>query len=155
MNSHNQARMAADFMWSVLDHAYRPRWLRRDAYVILDIGDELEQQRDKPWLVEGRGKTPPFGEKARIEAGFLLRRLQRGGILSLPHSRPMPAVGEQCHELRIIDREQSWRIVYHIAQDAIVVLDVFRKKTRATPVQTLEVCKRRLTAYWRAIAQES
>jgi len=24
MNCHNQARMAADFMWSVLDHAYPP-----------------------------------------------------------------------------------------------------------------------------------
>ena len=46
---------------------------------------------DKPlvWL-KGEVKTPPFGEKARIEAGFLLRRLQQGDTLSLPQSRPRP-----------------------------------------------------------------
>lgn len=41
------------------------------------------------WL-QGEVKTPPFSENARIEAGVLLRRLQIGDILSLPHSRPMP-----------------------------------------------------------------
>lgn len=43
--------------------------------------------RDKPvvWL-RGEVKTPPFGPDARIEAGFLLRRLQRGELLGL-HTR--------------------------------------------------------------------
>jgi hypothetical protein len=49
------------------------------------------------WL-EGEIKTPPFGRAARLEAGFLLRRLQLGERLSLPHSRPMPAIGRRCHE---------------------------------------------------------
>ncbi|MGH2372677.1 MAG: type II toxin-antitoxin system RelE/ParE family toxin, partial [bacterium] len=42
---------------------------------------------DKPlvWL-HGEIKTPPFSATARIEAGVLLRRLQRGDRLSLPHS---------------------------------------------------------------------
>jgi hypothetical protein len=42
---------------------------------------------DKPlvWL-HGEVKTPPFSADARIEAGVLLRRLQRGEKLSLPHS---------------------------------------------------------------------
>jgi hypothetical protein len=52
-------------------------------------------------------KTPPFGEQARIEAGFLLRRLQQAEALSLPHSRPMPAIGAQCHELRINDKNRT------------------------------------------------
>jgi len=50
--------------------------------------------------------------------------IQQGQGLSLPHSRPMPMIGRQCHELRISDREQTWRIVYHVAPDAIVILDV-------------------------------
>ena len=60
---------------------------------------------DKPlvWL-RGEVKTPPFGSDARIEAGFLLRRLQRGETLGLPQSRPMPAIGPGCHELRIVER---------------------------------------------------
>jgi hypothetical protein len=46
---------------------------------------------DKPlvWL-KGEVKTPPFSNQARLEAGLLLRRLQQGQGLSLPHSRPMP-----------------------------------------------------------------
>jgi len=49
---------------------------------------------DKPlvWL-HGQVKTPPFSSEARVEAGFLLRRLQRGETPGLPASRPMPAVG--------------------------------------------------------------
>lgn len=106
---------------------------------------------DRPlvWL-KGEVKTPPFSGRARLEAGLLLRRLQQGQGLSLPHSRPMPAIGRQCHELRISDRDQTWRIIYHAAPDAIVILEVFGKRTRATPVQMVEVCRRRLAAYLRA-----
>src|SRR5947209_5365294 len=64
------------------------------------------------WL-RGEVKTPPFSAEARVEAGFLLRRLQKGENLGLPHSRPMPSIGSQCHELRINDENQTWRIVYH------------------------------------------
>ena len=110
---------------------------------------------DKPlvWL-KGEVKTPPFTNQARLEAGLLLRRLQQEQGLSLPHSRPMPAIGRQCHELRIGDRDRTWRIVYLVAPDAIVILDVFSKKTQATPVQIIEVCRIRLAAYLRAISDK-
>ena len=101
-----------------------------------------------------RLKTPPFSEQARLEVGLLLRRLQQGQSLSLPHSRPMPSAGGHCNELRINDRDQTWRIVYHVATDAVVILDVFSKKTQATPIQTLEICRKRLAAYLRAIADK-
>ena len=59
---------------------------------------------DKPlvWL-HGEVKSPPFSRPARLEAGFLLRKLQRGDMLSMPHARPMPSIGPQCHELRVHD----------------------------------------------------
>lgn len=103
---------------------------------------------DKPlvWL-RGEVKTPPFSAEARVEAGFLLRRLQKGESLGLPQSRPMPSIGSQCHELRLNDENQTWRIVYHVATDAVVILDVFSKKTAATPNEVLINCKRRLAAY--------
>lgn len=71
--------------------------------------------RDKPlvWL-SGEVKTPPFSSEARIEAGFLLRKLQAGHVLAMPHSRPMPSIGPRCHELRIQDKDKTWRIVYRI-----------------------------------------
>ena len=109
--------------------------------------------RDKPlvWL-RGEIKTPPFGPDARIEAGFLLRRLQRGESLGLPHSRPMAAVGAGCHELRIVDAKMNWRIMYHIAADAIVILDVVHKQTAATPRAVIAGCQRRLADYARVTA---
>jgi phage-related protein len=105
---------------------------------------------DKPlvWL-RGEVKTPPFSAAARTEAGFLLRRLQRGEVLSLPQSRPMPRIGAQCHELRINDGDHAWRLIYHVERDAVVILDVFSKKTQTTPQSTIETSRRRLTQYQR------
>lgn len=113
----------------------------------------MRHEFDKPivWL-KGEVKSPPFSLAARLEAGLLLRRLQRGDVLGLPQSRPMPSIGAQCHELRIPDREQSWRIVYHVAVDAVVVLEVFSKKTRSTPTQVIEVCRKRLASFAKAAA---
>jgi len=104
--------------------------------------------REKPlvWL-RGEVKTPPFSSEARIEAGVLLRRLQMGEKLSLPHSRPMPGIGPGCHELRITDKNATWRIVYLIDTDAIVILEVFEKKTKATPTAVVSNCKLRSKAY--------
>lgn len=106
---------------------------------------------DKPlvWL-HGDVKTPSFSEAARIEAGYLLRLLQKGQVLAMPHSRPMPVVGARCHELRVRDREADWRIVYRTDADAVVILAVFSKKTRTTPKAVIDACIRRLTEYDRA-----
>ena len=76
-----------------------------------------------------------------------MRRLQRGDSQGLPHSRPMPSVGAGCHELRIVDGYVNWRIMYYIAADAIVILDVFRKKTDATPKAVIANCQRRLADF--------
>ena len=97
--------------------------------------------------MSGEVKTPPFSAEARVEAGFLLRRLQVGELLSLPHSRPMPSIDKRCHELRIPDESQTWRIVYAIEPDAIVILEVFSKKTTATPKSVIDNSNRRLKLY--------
>jgi phage-related protein len=103
---------------------------------------------DKPlvWL-KGEIKTPPFSKEARIEAGVLLRRIQRGEKLKQPQSGPMPAIGPRCHELRIRDENAIWRIIYRTDSDAIVIGDVFCKKTRKTPKQVINDCKRRYKLY--------
>ena len=103
---------------------------------------------DKPlvWL-HGAVKTPPFSAKGRIEAGVLLRRLQRGESIALPHSRPMPIIGKACHELRIPDANRTWRIVYHIDKAAIAILDVFAKTTQRTPKAVIDTCQARLHIY--------
>jgi phage-related protein len=98
------------------------------------------------WL-HGEVRTPPLTAIARVEVGVLLRRLQRGESLGLPQSRPLPAVGRGCHELHVVDADATWRIFNRIDQDAIVVAEVFAKKTQATPKVVVGACKRRLRAY--------
>lgn len=104
------------------------------------------QRKPLVWLY-GEVKTPPFSAEARIEAGVLMRRLQEGITISLPHSRPMPGIGRGCHELRIPDENRTWRIVYYLDTLAIVVLEVFAKTTSQTPQAVIDVCKARLKRY--------
>jgi len=92
-------------------------------------------------------KSPPFSRDARLEAGFLLRKLQKGINIEMPHSRPMPSIGERCHELRIVDIDTTWRIIYRINPDAIVILDVFSKKTRTTPQSVIHRSRKRMQEY--------
>ena len=103
---------------------------------------------DKPlvWM-HGEVKTPPFSKLARLHAGFLLRALQRGDKIAMPHSRPMPSIGRRCHELRVPDEKISCRIVYRIDADAVVIVEVFSKKTGKTPKGVIDRCKARLREY--------
>ena len=59
----------------------------------------------------------------------------------------MPVIGARCHELRLQDQDVAWRIVYRVDTDAVVVADVFVKKTPATPQDVLENCRRRFAQY--------
>lgn len=103
---------------------------------------------DKPlvWL-HGEVRTPPFTAAARIEAGLLLRRLQEGENIGMPHSRPMPSIGAHCHELRIRGEDKNWRIIYRVDDDAIIIAEVFNKTTAQTPQQVVESCRKRLAKY--------
>lgn len=105
---------------------------------------------DKPLVIlHGDIKTTPLSAEARGEAGVLLRLLQRGRLLSMPFSRPMPSIAARCHELRIIDTEKrvTWRIVYRIDPNAILVAEVFSKKSRGTPKDVIENCRRRFAKF--------
>ncbi len=104
--------------------------------------------KDKPlaWL-HGEVKTPPMSQQARLETGYLLRQLQRGETVSMPQSRPMPSIGRRCHELRVNDSGGTWRVMYRIDTDAIVILEAFAKKTSKTPQGVIATCRSRLKEY--------
>jgi phage-related protein len=59
----------------------------------------------------------------------------------------MPTIGPRCHELRVVDDGTTWRIVYRVDRDAIIIAEVFAKKTARTPVAVLNACRRRLKEY--------
>ena len=98
------------------------------------------------WL-KGEVKTPPFSSEARIQTGFLLAKLQEGETLSMPVSRPMPSVAFHCHELRINDLDKTWRIIYRIDEDEILIIEVFNKTTNKTPEKVIKICQKRLRQY--------
>jgi phage-related protein len=100
------------------------------------------------WL-HGEVKTLPLSREARVETGTLLRRLQEGEVLEMPLSRPMPGIARHCHELRTDDSRtgRSWRLVYRVDRDAMVVGGVFPKTTQRTPRRILEACRVRFRRY--------
>jgi phage-related protein len=49
--------------------------------------------------------------------------------------------------LRINDATVTWRIVYRADPDAVVIADVFKKRTQQTPRSILVACQRRLKEY--------
>ena len=65
----------------------------------------------------------------------------------MPHSRSIPSIGSNCHEMRINDERKTWRIIYRIDEDAIIILEVFSKKTQQTPKQIIDICKKRIKEY--------
>jgi phage-related protein len=79
----------------------------------------------------------------------MLRELQEGFKISMPDSRPMPSISRNVHELRIFDSQTRayWRIVYRIDVDAIIIAEVFSKKSKKTPKFVIDVCKNRFRSY--------
>jgi phage-related protein len=59
----------------------------------------------------------------------------------------MSVIGARVVELRVSDARVQWRIVCRCDPDAIVVATLFAKKTRQTPRDVIEVCRRRLRHY--------
>lgn len=112
----------------------------------------IASARPLVWL-HGEIRSPPFTAKGRVEAGELLRRLQQGELLKLPHSRSMPAVGPSCHELRVNDEGGNWRIIYSLQPDAVVVLAAFAKKSRRTPDREIATSRERLRRYLSDVAR--
>jgi phage-related protein len=67
----------------------------------------------------------------------------------------MPAIGNRCQELRIVDEGHNWRIVYRTDADAIVIGEVFAKKTRNTPQDVVDRSKDRFRRYDQAAKERT
>ena len=80
-----------------------------------------------------------------------LRLLQQGEHLGMPQAEPLPDVGKRCGALRVRDAEHNWRIMYRIDPDAVLILEVYAKKTRKIPDEVIERCRNRLKRYDEAV----
>lgn len=114
-------------------------------------GEQNEPSRKPVVWLRGEVTTPPFTPEGRQEAGMLLRLLQEGEQLGMPQAEPLPDVGPRCGALRVRDAEHNWRIMYRIDSDAVLVVEVYPKKTRKIPNEVIERCKKRLKQYDAAV----
>ena len=84
-------------------------------------------------------------EEVRSDLADALARLELGLKLSMPLSRPMPAIGRGVHELRLKDRSGQYRIVYALVRSGFVhVLHAFKKTTQMTPARSIALARQRL-----------
>lgn len=113
----------------------------------VQVGGREQPLRKRLVWLHGEVKTPPFTPEGRQEAGVLLRMLQEGERLGMPQAEPLPIVGARCGALRIRDGEHNWRIMYRIDNDAVLVLEVYAKKTRKIPDVVIARCKQRLKRF--------
>lgn len=89
------------------------------------------------WVASSRKELSNFPPKARCQAGFQLRAIQRGQKPT--DFKPMPTVGRGVEEIRIRTAE-AYRIFYVARfEEAIYVLHAFEKKTQKTSKQDIEL----------------
>lgn len=92
-----------------------------------------------------RKEIEALPEDIRGDLADALARLDAGLMLSLPLSRPMPAIGRGVHELRLRDSSGVFRVVYALGSRGTVhVLHAFKKTTQATSARNLELARTRL-----------
>lgn len=54
----------------------------------------------------------------------------------------------------MVDEKVAWRILYVLMSDAVVILEVFEKKSRTTPKHVVVAAKRRLRKYLQDAEQD-
>ena len=86
-----------------------------------------------------------FPKEVRKELGKAIFDLQKGHPLGMPLSRPMPSVAIGVEELRIRDRAGIYRTFYFAKSlRGILVFHAFVKRTQKTPLQAIELGRKRL-----------
>ena len=99
---------------------------------------------DRPlaWVGASLSAVRGFPPEARREAGYQLRRVQKG---LMPNDwKPMPSVGAGVVEVRIHGRLEH-RVLYIAKfEEAIYVLHAFEKKSRRTRKTDVDLARSRL-----------
>ena len=86
-----------------------------------------------------------FSKDVRLRLGKGLFRLQRGELIGMPDSRPMPGVAAGVSELRVAAPDGSFRVFYYTASvRGVLVFHAFVKKTQRTPPPEIDLARKRL-----------
>ncbi|MEK1941889.1 MAG: type II toxin-antitoxin system RelE/ParE family toxin, partial [Pseudomonas sp.] len=105
----------------------------------------MRQQELKPIAFVGTSKNDlkDFPRGARLEAGYQLETLQRGGQAN--DWKPMKSVGLGVQEIRVACEEGAFRVFYVVNRpEALYVLHAFKKTTQKTEKRDIDLAKARL-----------
>jgi phage-related protein len=90
-----------------------------------------------------------FPEGARHDVGYQIWRVQVGEPAE--DFKPMPTIGPGVEEIRVRDVTGAYRVICTARfADAVYVLHVFQKKTRATSRADIEIAGQRFKVLMRA-----
>jgi phage-related protein len=91
-----------------------------------------------------------FPATARRKAGFQLFRVQEGD--DPENWKPMPDVGAGVREIRIREKDGTFRVFYLATlADAVYVLHCFQKKTQKTRAEDIALAKGRYKELMREV----
>ena len=83
--------------------------------------------------------------ETRAEIFTLLRRLELGELLSMPHSRSMGTLAAGLYELRVRDKAGQVRVFYYTkVRNTIYLIHALRKKGRTIPDKDRKLILKRL-----------
>ncbi len=107
----------------------------------------MELEKEIRWVGSSYGDLLAFPDEARRQAGFQLAKIQAG--LDPDNWKPFDTVGPGTREIRVIEQEGAFRVMY-VAKfvEAVYVLHGLQKKTQATSRHDRQIAEMR----YRAIA---
>ena len=97
------------------------------------------------WTGSSKADLLMFPGDARRDAGFQLRKVQRGEEPS--DWKSMSTIGPGVREIRIREESGAFRVIYLASRpEGIYVLHCFQKKSDTTAHQDIELARKRLSA---------
>jgi phage-related protein len=109
----------------------------------------MDGEKDLRWIGSSYADLLDFPREPRREAGFQLAKVQAG--LDPTDWKPFPDVGAGAKEIRIKDKDGTFRVMYVAKfEEAIYVMHCFQKKSRATSMKDRRIAGDR----YRAVIKE-
>ncbi len=97
------------------------------------------------WHPNALDEIRAFPVDVRTKLGYQLHLLQKGETLQMPHSRAMKSVAIGTYELRVKSIDGIYRVFYLLKMaDGIYVFHAFQKKTQKTPIEEINLGRKRL-----------
>lgn len=105
---------------------------------------------------QARDEISSWPLEVKKDLGSILTKLQMGGIVGYPDTKPMSTIGKGVFEIRLKDASGVFRAFYLVkTEHGIIVFHSFKKKSQKTPKHEIETARLRLNAYLKDLIDEN